>query len=333
MTPEERERLQTTLNATFGLVRATQSNTKAFRESVVSVLAAQNKQTQAVTNGLARAARASAPAFKLPTYPNAFAEAQRRTLENLRSLILSSIPDTSSLSETIARLKHNVEAQLPPNLRRLPAGSLTGVGVVIREDAIALYGVPRSEIVIELLEAHDRDARRMILGARAPEITHDCRTLMHSCAVDAARGKPPFVLDALESFDAGYTSSAQALAASIVDTLLRDFYGDRRTSYTPSHPKAPNPRTIEVLDTLPLREQLAVSPIWQTHQPFQPGEAGGIPGTFNRHATAHAVSPEQYTRINALEALLYCSALTYFIAQEEGRTVAAADPVSVSDRA
>ena len=86
--------------------------------------------------------------------------------------------------------------------------------------------------------------------------------------------------------------------------------------FTPSPPGARNPRTVEALESLPFREYLAVSPIWQVHQSFKVEQGDSIPEAFNRHASAHAVSPEQYTRVNAVQGLLFASTLLWFIDQE-----------------
>jgi len=138
------------------------------------------------------------------------------------------------IQEILKGLSEAVLRWFPANLRGLPDGGLVRASDLAREEGIAMYGAPRQEIVSELLEAPDPESRRHILDVRAAEISLDCRALLQACSCESSRHMVAYTLEALDSFDAGYPTSAQALAASIIDTTLRAMYGARRSAFTGS---------------------------------------------------------------------------------------------------
>ncbi|MGQ4536386.1 hypothetical protein ACUH89_06040 [Dermabacteraceae bacterium P13264] len=212
--------------------------------------------------------------------------------------------------------KNLLNRLLPINLQDVPAGSMKQIFRITHEYGIALYGAPKKEIVTALLAAPDQETCRRILNDRATDISHDCRALLNTCSSEWSSYMLPFAIEALTCFDSGYSAGAQALAASIIDTLLRDLHGEKRINYTPSPETSPTPRTVESLKKLPTCEALATLPIWHAYQPFRVENKDSIPETFNRHASAHSVSIEQYAYINAVQSILYSSTLLWFMDQE-----------------
>lgn len=325
MSPEERERLAASIKASVsGLTEAPVANS-AFKASMEAMFSQQRRLAQAVSESFPRPLVPSIPAITGLVPQDLFAGVDFSGFEKLRVPINNWVQEQGRIAEVMKGLGEALFRGFPANLRNLPEGGLEQVSHVVCNDGIALYGAPRQEIVIEVLAAPNQESRRMILGDRATEISLDCRALLETCSSEWWRPMTTFALEALDSFDAGHTASAQALAASIVDTLLRAFFGEKRSDYTPSRKGASNPRSIDVLDTLPLREHFAVSPIWQAHQQFWVEKGDPIPETFNRNASAHAVSTEQYTLINAVQGILFSSTLLWFLDQEMVHGETAAD--------
>lgn len=319
MTPHERERATASLRASLGGIQDVLVANSAVKVNVDYILAQQRQIARSMGESLARNLRASIPptaGFLPQNFP---ASVDFSEFEELRSQISAWVLEQSGVWEALKGLSETIGRWVPQNLRGLHKGGLEQVSNIVCDDGIPLYGAPRQEIVVELLAAPDLQARRGILGARASEISLDCRELLETCASDWSRSMTPFALEALDSFDEGRIASAQALGASIIDTLLHTFYGKQRSQYTPSKANAKNPRTVETLESLPFRQYLAISPIWQTHQQFWVDEGDPIPKTFNRNASAHAVSAEQYTLINGVQSLLFSSTLLWFIDQEKMR--------------
>ena len=107
----------------------------------------------------------------------------------------------------------------------------------------------------------------------------------------------------------GHCAASQALSANVFDTWLRDMVrrgklfkppGDREPFYG-----AIKRQIIGVSGKTSLRELKAagsLSPVLMALVSFKPG--GPVPVQLNRHATAHAAGPEQYSDVNAVIALM-----------------------------
>lgn len=162
----------------------------------------------------------------------------------------------------------------------------------------AVVWVPREEIIAELRAAGDEDERRAVLARRRQDVVADLRACL---AVTTNADLQAFVAataDAVEAVDAGHPSAAQALAASVLAATLRDALEYHTFS-----------RARDALD-VDWREQsyrlfrlgLVSGVVVDALNRFYPGDP--VPEAYNRHATAHTVSAEQYTEVNALTALM-----------------------------
>lgn len=205
----------------------------------------------------------------------------------------------------------------PPNLRAIDDLDFEDVHSVVMIAGIPLYGLPRTTIAEALIRAHGASKRRDILGRRWRTITADCREAVQSCSSSAVAPYIPFALAALDALQAGHTAAAQALAGSLVDTIVTSYFGEDRSKYTP-HPQGK--RTTDAYDEFTVREYIAFAPMWQTYQQFRVTDGDKVPATFSRHATAHAVSSRQYSRRNAVQAVMFACSLLYRL-DEEAATI------------
>ncbi|HEX6525471.1 MAG TPA: hypothetical protein VF070_36495, partial [Streptosporangiaceae bacterium] len=62
-----------------------------------------------------------------------------------------------------------------------------------------------------------------------------------------------------------------------------------------------------------VRKYIALGPIWQAYQSYYPDNGDRVPRTFNRHATAHTVGSQQYSRRNAIQGLMLVCGLLKFL--------------------
>jgi hypothetical protein len=231
--------------------------------------------------------------------------------DNAATLVGNFIEQQSSwlqnLGPAIAAFK---ASYYPPNLRAIEGLEFADVEVVVMSDGIPLYGVPRTTIAEALIGADNLRQRREILGRRWRTISADCREGIEGCTSGAVAPYVPFALAALDALDAGHTEAAQALAGSLVDTVVTGYFGNDRTKYTP-HPQGK--RTTDAYYGLTVRDLTAFAPVWLTYQQFFVSKGDKIPSTFSRHATAHAVSARQYSRRNAVQGLMLACSLLYRI--------------------
>ena len=218
-----------------------------------------------------------------------------------------------TLGPTLDRLR---ESFYPPNLGAIENLKFEDVEKVVMADSVALYGVPRTAIAEALIRADSAAKRREILGRRWKAISADCRRAVDGFESDVVASYSPFTLAALDALDGGHTAAAQALAGSLIDSLLTGYFGKDRKQYTPDkHGK----RTTKAYDEFTVRQFVAFAPMWQTYQQFWVGRGDTVPTTFSRNATAHTVSPRQFNRRNAVQALLFATSLLYFFDEQASR--------------
>ena len=190
--------------------------------------------------------------------------------------------------------------------------TLDQIEQVVMLDGIALYEMPRAEIVTPLICASSSAARREILGRRWKAIAVDCRGVLDSCESPEAAPLAKFAVDAVDALEGGNPTSAQALAGSLLDTILRKFFADQRLDLLPSKKTTNTDAYLERT----VKEFIAIAPIWQAYQQYYPDKNDPIPRAFNRHATAHTVGTLQYSRRNAVQGLMIVCGLLKFIDQQ-----------------
>ncbi len=222
-----------------------------------------------------------------------------------------------TLGPTLERLR---ESFYPPNLRGIEDLEFEDVEKVVMADSIALYGVPRTALAEALVRADSVAKRREILGRRWKALSADCRDAVEGFQSEAVAPYVPSALAALDALDGGHTAAAQALAGSLIDSLLTAYFGKNRYQYTPDRK---GKRTTKVYEEFTVRQFIAFAPMWQTYQQFWVDEGDTVPTTFSGNATAHTVSPRQFNRRNTVQALLFATSLLYFLDEQASRRRAA----------
>ncbi|MEU6025179.1 hypothetical protein [Micromonospora sp. NPDC047134] len=98
----------------------------------------------------------------------------------------------------------------------------------------------------------------------------------------------------------GYHAPAQALAASVIDTVIRESVSTWRgyADWLRLHPDDDDFAIGQ------MRYMTAMAPLRPALKRFFPEKGHPVPEAFNRHASTHAVGEVQYTRTNALVAVL-----------------------------
>ena len=212
----------------------------------------------------------------------------------------------------------------PPNLRGIDDLKLHDVQEIVMADAIALYGVPGAAVAEAIIRAESAAERREILEERWRAVSADCRATLEGLTSNAVAAYVPFGVAALDALDNGHIEAAQALTGSLIDTVLTAYLGKNQWKYKPGQDYTPGQHakdgekktTDDHYYELPLHQFLATAPMLQVYQQYRVNRGDRVPVTFNRHATAHTVSPEQYTRPNAVQGLLFVTSLLYFIDEQ-----------------
>jgi len=204
---------------------------------------------------------------------------------------------------------------LPPNWKEVPDLDIETIVAIVLNEGIPLVWVPRAAIVTALVGVADADARDAILIRSRDEIAHDCLAVIGEVADTNLKPLAGLAAEAVAALQAGHSSSAQALAGNVFDTLLRDMTRRGVIFNTPQggyfkYAKVRNQIT-PVSDETVLRQfrpACVLSAALPALQDFDPSDPP--PARFVRHATAHGARPEQYTEVNAIiAAMLMASTL------------------------
>lgn len=270
----------------------------------------------APTNGfgvdLAKSLELNLPKFKLDLppltldYTRLFGPALN--FENLR---LKNLVDTTSVKVftdlyssqrqqfdgIFEQVSRALDVVLPPNWRGVRG--LDQIDTLALDEGLALAWVPPHDVLNALIAAPSKQERRRILGRRWQRIVAACREAIETTSEDDVIEYRGFALKVIEMLVDGHPEGAQALAANLLDTMLRE------TLDKPSVRQVTDQRDRLSIDDLPLRVAMVFGGIWGSHTEFWRSRGDAIPRGFSRHGSVHAVSRIQYSRINALIALMH----------------------------
>jgi hypothetical protein len=198
---------------------------------------------------------------------------------------------------------------LPPNWHDLADDLRFGSLLNITEDGYPTAWVPRASILRELIAA-DADDRQAVFAARRVEIIEDCCACLEEVTSAELIDLAAKLDEALEVAEAGrHLAAAQALAASVFDTVLRRTIKPQHVAGYYLKAKKEIEDRHENASLAELRWGVVHVPVLVALHMFKARKGDPIPTTFNRHASAHAVGPEQYTEANAVIALALATSL------------------------
>lgn len=248
------------------------------------------------------------------------------------SLPLLEIPGLQALQSQLAQTFAGVDWSgiqqafrrgVPPNWRDLGDDLTLWPLVEIAEAGYPTAWVPRAAVLQELIDADER-GRQAVFAARRVEIIEDCRACLDEVTSAELVDLTAKLREALEVADAGHLVAAQALAASVFDTVLRQTIKPERINGYYKKAKQEIEERHENASLAELRWGVVHVPALVALDMFDGPSGDPVPTIFNRHASAHAVGPEQYTEANAVIALALATSLVREAHQEIEDAAAAA---------
>jgi hypothetical protein len=232
--------------------------------------------------------------------------------------LLKSIAELSALRD----LRSVPRGYYPPNWWSVAQLDGDAAIAIMQEEGIPLAWVPRAEIVADLIAAPDAASRDTILVARTREIVEDCRQHLAEVLNADLQDLNGLTGNALRALEQANPPAAQALAANVFDTLLRDVhYRGRLFAGSTGWFKYQHvtggitPVSDETLIGV-YRATCVLTPVLKALAEFNV-ETDPVPGRFTRHATAHRAGRAQYTPANAVIATMLATSLLRE-AQESG---------------
>lgn len=231
---------------------------------------------------------------------------QRRLLGNLRTEVF----DIFDWFTARGHSRSLETALLPPNLRDYcDHVSSSDVFDFVERSGIPIYGVPRGEIALQLIEADTIEKRRHLLNRYFFQILDDCETAIAASKANSVAKLRPFAEEALEATRDGFTKAAQALFTTVLDTLLMNCWKtDLGMKKKLGHRKR-NGAVPEKFEELTVREALVWLPVWNSHSEYWPNQNFPAPYEYSRHASVHHVSAAQYSKRNCVQAAMLVSSI------------------------
>ena len=154
-----------------------------------------------------------------------------------------------------------------------------------------------------LFAAETSQQRRTIIGGSWKRIAEAARAELDHVTAPRLKHHLAFAHNAIDAVLGGNHHAGQALAANLLDSILRsELTSSDRRSITSQKNRLD-------IDDYPLRLALVLGGIWGAHGEYWPDKGDQIPLQFSRHASAHGVSKRQYSRINATISLMHMTAL------------------------
>lgn len=215
-----------------------------------------------------------------------------------------------SLFESMRGLAERV---FPPNWQGLDQPDLTVIEAILLDDGIPLAWIPSQPILRAVFDAPDAAARRLVIRNRWKGLTSDCEACITDVSHAEVRCHLPFAMDIVRALRDGHTSAAQALAANLLDSILRrNFNKDDFKAVTTNRRGG----SRFDLDTYRIRVAFTLAPVWRAYAEYWESQGDPIPRAFGRHPSAHAVSRTQYSRVNAVIGLMLVTSLLRLLDSE-----------------
>lgn len=224
-------------------------------------------------------------------------------LKSLQEALARSLPRID-----LAGLRQAIRRGTPPNWHDLDDGVRLSDLLGITEAGLPTAWVPRAEVLAELIDVTEAD-RPVVFATRRIEIIEDCRTALKDVTSPELDDLVDILGEALTVAEEGRLAAAQALAACVFDTILRHTIKPLRIAGYYPKAKAEITNRHENASMAELRWGLVHVAAIAALEKFDHPAGDPIPPSFNRHASAHAVSRVQYTPANAMIALALATSL------------------------
>lgn len=210
----------------------------------------------------------------------------------------------SVLKDIGDQLEKNLQDAMPDNCRHEARRVLDEATPIVKDSGIPLMWVPEASIVTDLLDAPDEGARFRLLAAADRLISTAAEDVLTGVTSPRLAKHAEFAAEAITALRSGHPKAAQALAGSLLDTVLFDVFAKKPTS-------AKNAFDIDTEEATlaELRFALTVGAVPRACQNFHVEQGDPVPYYFNRHATVHSVGDVQYTHANAVVGCMLVASL------------------------
>ncbi len=236
-------------------------------------------------------------------------EQMRPTIEAARAALEQMQPAFEAAQRALAQLP-DLRTTVAEGLRRAYPPNwdpdnvrLRLVRAIVGDDGIPIAWVPRGAIVTELMAANSRAERIEILNSHSADILGDCTECLDACSASELADAAAMAKRALDACGAGHYEAGQALAVVVAERIITDHLagGPGRGSYERAKEEAEFSGDIMLAE---LRRTVAVAPVVRFYARWFPWDGEPPPPELSRHVSVHHADSQQYSRSNALLALM-----------------------------
>jgi hypothetical protein len=196
------------------------------------------------------------------------------------------------------------EAAVPDNWRDLTFAEIESVLDLMEESGWALVWTPRVNVVRALIVANADDREETLLRFEQDILDDLVAATTGLTSTEGVELAEPN-LEAIASYRDERFRASQALSTVVFTTLFHRHidvkFVNGRTSLEPL-----DPREATIAN---MRVYCVLRAVLVAIDTYYGGGGEPIPTRFNRHASMHRLAPEQYTRLNALAALMLTTAI------------------------
>lgn len=216
-------------------------------------------------------------------------------------------------------------ASLPPNWQSpgVDFPCLDELEVLQLKEGLPLAWVPPNPVLRKLLGANTPATRRKVIATESDAILAACLKELRRLKSDETKEWRASAREAAQAMKSGYWRAGQALAAIALDTAAEEFV---RTSYSEAtqhfsngkpNPPGSSPRTLPTWHDVDYpRALLVLHSLFGAFRKYRGKNGEPIPAQFTRHGTVHSMGRRQYTKANALIALMHLVGLLCLIEDE-----------------
>jgi hypothetical protein len=221
-------------------------------------------------------------------------------------------------------------ASLPPNWNspEIDFPSLADLEVLQLEEGLPLAWVPPNSVLQAILSCATSASRRRVIARESSAILAACLRELRRLRSVETTGWRASAREATSAMKDGHWSAGQALAAIALDTATAKFVrssykdatshsrrgkGSVRVATPPGSSEASLPTWRDV--DYP-RALLVLHGIFGAFAEYDGAGGDAVPKQFTRHGTIHSVGRPQYSKANALIALMHLVGLMCLIEDE-----------------
>lgn len=243
---------------------------------------------------------------------------QWQTDDHQRSL------DTLAMYEqAMNAARSSFRASLPPNWNN-PEIEFPDIGILEQlqlDEGMPLAWLPPNRLLQSLFKLKGREQRASLIEEEHSVILNACRVELERLEATPTQEWRTSAHEALLAMQDGHWRAGQALSAIALDTAVSKFVvngrysaGVQQIERKSKKPTPPGtlPNSFPSWDDPNInnpRASLVLYGIWGAFAYYDGKGGEPVPTRFTRHGTVHTMSPRQYTKANALIALMHLVAL------------------------